>query len=76
VAFDRSKVMDYADKHWMCTCDDGFVCSYTTPGGKLVVADKRREMRCKGLLPGPDNWEAVFLPTKDGKEGDRGVTLL
>jgi hypothetical protein len=68
VPLDRTKVMDYADKHWMYPCDDGFFYSYITPGGKLVVADKHKEMRKKGLLPDPDNWEPVFLPTKDGKE--------
>jgi hypothetical protein len=65
---DRSKVMDYADKHWMYPCDDGFVYSYTSPGGKLVVEEKRTQLHRQGKLPDPDSWEAVFIPATGNKE--------
>jgi hypothetical protein len=68
VAFDRNKVMDYAAAHWMYPCDDGSIYSYITPGSRLVVADKRKQLHRQGRLPDPDTWEAVFLPAKGGKE--------
>jgi hypothetical protein len=69
VAFDHSKVLDYAERYWMEPCDDGFICSSTTPGGRLSVDQKRQELYQKGLPPdcgmlhNPTGcWQAVFLP--------------
>jgi hypothetical protein len=69
----RLATLRYAQEHWMFPCDDGYFYSYTAPGGRVVIRDIHARLRRQGKLPGPDNWQAVFLP--DSSTGERACFI-
>lgn len=64
----RLATVRYAKEHWNSPCDDGYFCSYTAAGGRVVIREAHARLRRQGKLPDPDNWRAVFLPDSSGGE--------
>jgi hypothetical protein len=64
----RLATVRYAQDHWNSPCDDGYFCSYTAAGGRVVIREAHARLRRQGKLPDPDNWRAVFLPADSGSE--------
>jgi hypothetical protein len=66
MAFDRTKAIDYAKKHWDRTCDDGY---FWLTGEPIYIAKKRTELKA----PAADGWEDRFV--YDGAGGEEAVFI-